>query len=84
MRKTLSSSPTSVIFSLFPEEQMVDEEEDYSIDAWGQYQAAADTLRGWVVASFLCYLWQWLVYVNFRYIIVVLLIFINAISLYFL
>lgn len=38
----------TIIFSLFNEEDLVEDEstEGYSIDAWGQYQAAADSLRG--------------------------------------
>jgi hypothetical protein len=48
MRQALSGSPHTVVFSLFNEEDLREEEsaEGYSISAWGQYQAAADSLRG--------------------------------------
>ena len=53
MQRTLEYNLNTVIFSFFSEEDMTEEEEGgggtfegYSIDAWGQYQAAADSLRG--------------------------------------
>lgn len=44
----MQNNLNTIIFSLFNEEDLVDDEstEGYSIDAWGQYQAAADSLRG--------------------------------------
>jgi hypothetical protein len=48
MRSVLSHRENTVIFSLFNEEDLVEEDsmEGYSISAWGQYQASADALRG--------------------------------------
>jgi hypothetical protein len=48
MRQALSGSLRTVVFSLFNEEDLREEDsaEGYSISAWGQYQAAADSLRG--------------------------------------
>lgn len=48
MRRTLSSNLNTVIFSLFNDADLEEEDstEGYSISAWGQYQAAADSLRG--------------------------------------
>lgn len=48
MRRTLSNTQQPVIFSLFPEVDLQEEDsaEGYSISTWGQYQASADALRG--------------------------------------
>jgi hypothetical protein len=50
MRRVLSHRENTVIFSLFNEEDLLEEDsmEGYSISAWGQYQASADALRGYV------------------------------------
>jgi hypothetical protein len=50
MRRILSQRENTVIFSLFNEEDLLEEDsmEGYSISAWGQYQASADALRGYV------------------------------------
>lgn len=48
----LESTSQAVLFGLFSAQDVLDEGgeafEGYSIDAWGQYQAAADSLRGYV------------------------------------
>jgi len=48
MHEIVAHNQNTVIFSLFNEEDLFDDNstEGYSIDAWGQYQAAADSLRG--------------------------------------
>ena len=48
IHQIVSNNQNTVIFSLFNEEDIVDDDnmDGYSIDAWGQYQAAADSLRG--------------------------------------
>lgn len=40
----------TVVLGFFAEEDITDDGGDaYSIDPWGQFQAAADSLRGWVL-----------------------------------
>lgn len=48
IREIVLNNLNTIVFSLFNEEDLVEDEstEGYSIDAWGQYQAAADSLRG--------------------------------------
>jgi hypothetical protein len=48
MQRVVEGNLNTVIFSVFNEADMVEDTsaEGYSIDAWGQYQAAADSLRG--------------------------------------
>lgn len=49
MKSLLEKSDDTILFGLFNEDEVVDEGaafEGYGIDAWGQYQAAADSLRG--------------------------------------
>lgn len=47
MKALLDRNQQTVLFGLFNEEDVQDETfEGYSIDAWGQYQAAGDSLRG--------------------------------------
>ena len=46
MKSAISSAPNTIIFGLMDITQHEEVEEGYSIDAWGQFQAAADGLRG--------------------------------------
>lgn len=48
MAETFQSDKNTIIFGFFPEEDLLEDGtmEGYSIDAWGQFQAAADSLRG--------------------------------------
>lgn len=48
MKEVISSSTAvSAVFGFFRPEDMVDEvSEGYSIEPWGQYLAAGDSLRG--------------------------------------
>lgn len=49
MQRILGSGLDTVVLGLFSEEDIVSEDatfEGYSFDAWGQFQAAADSLRG--------------------------------------
>jgi hypothetical protein len=47
---TLKRSSKTVVLGFFSAEEMVEDDsaEGYSINAWGQFQAAADSLRGYV------------------------------------
>ncbi len=58
MKALLENNQNTILFGLFNEEDVVDESfEGYSIDAWGQYQAAADSLRGYTLHN-LCFAGQ--------------------------
>ena len=54
MKATLESSLNTMVFGFFAEEDIADESDEsgggmvegYSIDDWGQFEAAADSLRG--------------------------------------
>ncbi len=47
MKTLLENNMGTVLFGLFNSEDVSEESfEGYTIDAWGQYQAAADSLRG--------------------------------------
>jgi hypothetical protein len=48
MKALLTDNQNTILFGLFNEEEVQYDEtfEGYSIDAWGQYQAAGDSLRG--------------------------------------
>ncbi len=47
MKGWLEKISKTAIFGFFEEEDMIDDTtEGYAIDAWGQFLAAADSLRG--------------------------------------
>lgn len=48
MKNVLEKSSSAIVFGLFDVDdiQESDAVEGYSIDPWGQFQAAADSLRG--------------------------------------
>ena len=50
MKKTLQGQVSTAVIGFFSAEDLVDEEvgESYSVKPWGQFQAAADSMRGYV------------------------------------
>lgn len=49
IKDRLKKSKKTAILGFFDSSDVHDDNSDtYSIDAWGQFQAAADSLRGWV------------------------------------
>jgi hypothetical protein len=49
MKHALETNVNTVVFGLFNTNDIVDDSfEGYSIDSWGQFQAAADSLRGYI------------------------------------
>jgi hypothetical protein len=47
MKSILDNVSRTAVFGFFKEEDIIDEiDEGYAIDPWGQFMAAADSLRG--------------------------------------